>query len=234
MSTVFINRRLTFILTKIKTTIQLPWFNQDGRTRTCNPLFPEQVRYQIALHPDNCNPITGNTWKPASCYVICSISPSQRATSDLLIAFETHRLVRRRPTFTRHWNIVESISFALSTPSFVLLIPISILISRLPGIQWRYALVLKLARWFYGSSRRILLCVDLTIVLSARIGYDTTIQLCYARFLGRPCFLSQVQLLTTSNQIANRHTIAWRRTSCLTRNLLEVCYYPFPARYKRP
>ena len=155
MSTVFINRRLTFILTKIKTTIQLPWFNQDGRTRTCNPLFPQQVRYQIALHPDNCNPITGNTWKPASCYVICSISPSQRATSDLLIAFETHRLVRRRPTFTRHWNIVESISFALSTPSFVLLIPISILISRLPGIQWRYALVLKLARWFYGFSRRI-------------------------------------------------------------------------------
>ena len=119
------------------------------------PCFQNKYATKLRYTLINCNPITRNTWQPASYYVICSISPSQIATSDLLIAFETHRLARRRPTFTRHWNIVESISFAFSTPSFVLLIPISILISRLPGIQWRYALVLKLALWFYGSSRRI-------------------------------------------------------------------------------
>ena len=26
--------------------------NQDDRIRTCDPLFPKQVRYQTALHPE--------------------------------------------------------------------------------------------------------------------------------------------------------------------------------------
>ncbi len=42
---------LIFTVISIKITLnQIE--NQDDRIRTCDPLFPKQVRYQTALHPE--------------------------------------------------------------------------------------------------------------------------------------------------------------------------------------